>query len=124
MDDAQIREAILGVFLEKPSDIRSSYGLYDYPAMWSLVDQDGITLAARPSRTLERVNFQYVETDGIAWRHHRDGKWLADDQERCASWDHFIGKVLRPAMEAGALPREGLDLDPPGARTPDQDPSP
>lgn len=82
-------EGLLAIFLDTEPTARSPYGLYGYPPMWPVATRGAETLFARPGRTMTRVNFQYVEVDGIHWQVQRDGRWT--DQGRSAEMDFFLG---------------------------------
>lgn len=99
---AEIREGVLALFTERPHDIRSPYALYDHPPMWNVFEEDGAVTAVRPAVVMDRVDWRYVETQGIGWGRHRDGEWIRGEQHYSGSWDHFIDKVLIPALERGA----------------------
>lgn len=70
--------------------------------MFDLFIEDGVTTAIRGGTTQERVNFAYVEVPGVKWGRHVDGEWDRDYQERSATFEYFIEKTLRPALERGA----------------------
>jgi hypothetical protein len=82
------REGLLGIFLDTDPTARSPYGIYDYPPMWPVITRGDETLFARPGRTMTRVNFQYVEVEGVHWQVQRDGRWT--DQGRSAEVDYFL----------------------------------
>jgi hypothetical protein len=82
------REGLLAIFIDEEPTARSPYGLYDYPPMWAVAIRGEETLFARPGRTMTRVNFQYVEVDGVHWQVQRDGRWM--DQGRSAEVDYFL----------------------------------
>jgi hypothetical protein len=81
-------EGLLAIFLDTDPTARSPYGLYDYPPMWPVASRGSETLFARPGRTMARVNFQYVEVEGVHWQVQRDGRWT--DQGRSAEVDYFL----------------------------------
>jgi len=82
------REGLLAIFLDTDPTARSPYGIYDYPPMWPVATRGDETLFARPGRTMTRVNFQYVEVEGVHWQVQRDGRWT--DQGRSAEVDYFL----------------------------------
>ena len=81
-------EGLLTIFLDTEPTARSPYGLYGYPPMWPVATRGNETLFARPGRTMTRVNFQYVEVDGVHWQVQRDGRWT--DQGRSAPTEYFL----------------------------------
>ena len=70
------REGLLAIFIDEEPTARSPYGLYDYPPMWAVSIRGEETLFARPGRTMTRVNFQYVEVEGVHWQVQRGGVWV------------------------------------------------
>jgi hypothetical protein len=82
------REGLLAIFIDEEPTACSPYGLYDYPPMWPVLTRGEETLFARPGRTMTRVNFQYVEVEGVHWQVQRDGRWT--DQGRSAEVDYFL----------------------------------
>jgi hypothetical protein len=44
--------------------------------MWAIATRGDETLFARPGRTLTRVNFQYVEVEGVHWQLRRGDAWV------------------------------------------------
>lgn len=82
------REGLLAIFLDTEPTAQSPYGIYGYPAMWPVATRGPDTLFARPGRTMNRVNFQYVEVEGVHWQVQRDGRWT--DQGRSAEVDYFL----------------------------------
>lgn len=100
----KMREDIHAVVLEREPDMRSPYGLYGSPPMWSLLDSpvDGRTLAIRPTTVQERRGHTFQEISGICWGWHRDGAWAKYEQHHSASYEHFIERVLLPQLAAGA----------------------
>ncbi|WP_411839687.1 hypothetical protein [Paracoccus sp. ME4] len=99
---AEIREGVLALFMERTHDIRSPYALYDHPPMWNIFEEDGAVTAVRPAVVMDRLYGSYFETQGIGWGRHRDGEWIRDEQHYSGGWDHFIVKVLMPALARGA----------------------
>ena len=81
-------EGLLAIFLDTEPTARSPYGLYGHPPMWPVATRGAETLFARPGRTMTRVNFQYVEVDGVHWQPQRDGRWT--DQGRSAEAEYFL----------------------------------
>lgn len=81
-------EGLLAIFIDEEPTARSPYGIYGYPAMWPVATRGPETLFARPGRTMTRVNFQYVEVEGVHWQLQRDGRWT--DQGRSAEVDYFL----------------------------------
>lgn len=106
MTDIELKEHILAIILEHDPDLRSPYKLYGCPPMWDLFEKDGLTTSIRPATAQSRVDFQIVEEPGIAWGRHKGGEWLAGEQHSSATFDWFITRVLRPALEEGASLRE------------------
>lgn len=80
-------EGLLAIFLDTEPTARSPYGLYGYPPMWPVATPGDEILFARPGRAMTRVNFQYVEVDGVHWQVQRDGRWT--DQGRSAEAEYF-----------------------------------
>lgn len=103
-NDNLLIDGLQALMLSREPDIRSPYKLYGQPGMWNVLQQDGLTLAIRPARTMERQGFAHVEVDGICWGWHDDGRWLAHEQHMSASFPHFVDAVLRPALGRGARP--------------------
>ncbi|MCA9772648.1 MAG: hypothetical protein KC466_09600 [Myxococcales bacterium] len=81
-------EGLLAIFLDTEPTARSPYGLYGYPPMWPVATRGAETLFARPGRTMTRVNFQYLEVEGVHWQAQRDGRWI--DQGRSAPTEPFL----------------------------------
>lgn len=82
------KEGLLAIFLDSAPTARSPYGLYGHPPMWPVATRGAETLFARPGRTMKRVNFQYLEVDGVHWQVQRDGRWV--DQGLSAPTEYFL----------------------------------
>jgi len=85
------REGLLAIFLDEGPTARSPYGLYDYPPMWAVATRGEETLFARPGRTMTRVNFQYVEVEGVHWQVQRGGVWVGQGYQ--AETAYFLDHV-------------------------------
>lgn len=103
-NDNLLIDGLQALMLSREPDIRSPYRLYGQPGMWNVLQQDGLTLAIRPARTMERQGFGHVEVDGICWGWHDNGRWRAHEQHMSGSFPHFVDAVLRPALGCGARP--------------------
>jgi len=84
-------EGLLAIFIYEEPTARSPYGLYDYPPMWAVATRGDETLFARPGRTMTRVNFQYVEVEGVHWQVQRGGVWVGQGYQ--AETAYFLDHV-------------------------------
>lgn len=87
------REGLLAIFLDTEPTARSPYGLYDYPPMWPVAFRGEETLFARPGRTMNRVNYQYVEVEGVHWQLRRGDAWVGQGYQ--AETAYFLSHLER-----------------------------
>lgn len=85
------REGLLAIFIDEEPTARSPYGLYGYPPMWAIATRGEETLFARPGRTMTRVNFQYVEVEGVHWQVRRGETWVGQGYQ--GETDYFLNHI-------------------------------
>ena len=85
------QEFLLRIFLEEAPSARSPYAIYGHPPMWLIARRGSESLLARPGRVMDRVNFQYVEVDGVHWQVQRNGIWTGQGYQ--APIDSFLNHL-------------------------------